>query len=105
VSGAALTGALAEQPVEIVVARGFGFVARDRDGIATPLLSEWDVANDEHRLAFEAQLDELGRRTGRSVTNLCDALLQRETFLTELSQRGVRRPTAVRDAIAAYRGA
>jgi hypothetical protein len=80
-------------------------VARDRDGIATPLLSEWDVANDEHRLAFEAQLDELGRRTGRSVTNLCDALLQRETFLTELSQRGVRRPTAVRDAIAAYRGA
>jgi hypothetical protein len=72
--------------------------------IATPVLSEWDAATDQHRLGLDPHLDELARRTGRSVTALCDALLQRESFLARLSENGVRRPAAVRDAIAAYRG-
>lgn len=80
-------------------------VARKGDTIDTPILSEWDPTPDEHRLSLDPHLDDLARRTGRSVTDLCDALLQRETFLSQLSERGVHRPTAVRDAIAAYRGA
>ena len=80
-------------------------LSRSGDGIAAPVLSEWDAATDEHRLSLDPHLDDLARRTGRSVTDLCDALLQRETFLMQLTARGVRRPTAVREAIAAYRGA
>ncbi|OLC54242.1 MAG: hypothetical protein AUH85_12275 [Chloroflexi bacterium 13_1_40CM_4_68_4] len=75
------------------------------DTIDTPLLSEWDSVTDEHRIALDPHLDELAKRTGRSVADLCDALLQREAFLAQLAERAVGRPAAVRDAIAAYRGA
>jgi len=80
-------------------------VRRSGDGIDTPSVSEWDAAADEHRIALDPHLDDIAKRTGRSVADLCDALLQRETFLRQLAERGVRRPAAVRDAIAAYRGA
>ena len=80
-------------------------VSRTAAGIETPHLCVWDIGADEHRLSLDPHLEELARRTGRSVTALCDALLQRETFLTQLSERGARRPSVVRDAIAAYRGA
>ena len=79
-------------------------VVRDGDTLGTPLLSEWDPARDEHRVSLEPHLEELARRTGRTVERLCDDLVVRETFLGDLAARGIRRPGAVRDAIAAYRG-
>lgn len=75
------------------------------DRIETPLLSEWDARADEHRLALDPLLPELGRRTGRDVNGFCAALLEREAFLATLEARGVRRPAAVHDEIAAYSGA
>lgn len=79
-------------------------VVRRGDRITTPLLAEWDPASDEHRLAFEPVLEELARRCGRTVPELCAALAERETYLASLSERGVRRPHEVQEAIAAYRG-
>jgi hypothetical protein len=80
-------------------------VSRANGAIDTPALSTWDHTTDEHALALDPHLDDLARRTARSVTDLCDALLQREAFLVQLAARGVRRVAPVRDAIAAYRGA
>ena len=80
-------------------------VIRSAETIETPSLSQWDAPSDEHRLALEPHLDELARRSGRSVQGLCDALVQRDGYLAELAARGVRRVAAVREAIAAYRGA
>ncbi len=79
-------------------------IVRDGDRIDTPLLSEWDARGDEHRSTLDPHVDDLARRTGRSVTDFCAALLEREAFLADLAARGVRRPAALRDAIAAYRG-
>lgn len=79
-------------------------VVRNGDRIETPLLSSWDATNDEHRPAIEPHLDDLARRTSRSVTDFCAALLEREAFLSALASKGIRRPGAVADAVAAYRG-
>jgi hypothetical protein len=82
----------------------FHLVVREGDAISTPTLSEWDQTTGEHRVALDPHLEELGRRTGRTLERLCDDLVARETFLGDLAARGIRRPGAVRDAIAAYRG-
>lgn len=79
-------------------------VTREGDRIRAPLLSEWDARTDEHRIELESNLPELARRTGRDVADLCAELARRETYLGELAGSGVRRPSAVAEAIAAYRG-
>lgn len=79
-------------------------VRREGDALITPALSEWDPETDEHHLSLEPHLDDLARRTGRSVGEFCAELAVRERFLAELASRGIRRPSAVADAIAAYRG-
>src|SRR5207253_9328353 len=61
-------------------------VRRSGDGIDTPSVSEWDAAADEHRIALDPHLDDIAKRTARSVAELCDALLQRETFLRQLAE-------------------
>lgn len=80
-------------------------VVRRGQRITTPLISEWDARSDEHRLALEPVLGELARRCGRSVTDFCAALAEREAFLAELATRGIRRPREVQEAIAGYRDA
>lgn len=80
-------------------------VGRNGDGIETPLLSEWEARDDEHRLRLDEHASELAKRTGRTVEDFCAELLGREAFLGDLSRRGIRRPGAVRDAVVAYRGA
>lgn len=77
-------------------------VVRRGDRITTPLISEWDARSDEHRLALEPVLDDLARRCGRSVSDFCAALADREALLAELATRGIRRPREVQEAIAAY---
>lgn len=79
-------------------------VVRHGDRLETPDLVEWDPVTDEHRLAFEPLLDDLARRCGKSVPDLCVGLAEREAYLAGLSERGIRRPREVQEAIAAYRG-
>jgi hypothetical protein len=74
------------------------------DGVDTPLLCAWDPSTDQYTLTLDTVLPELARRAGRTVEEFCRALAERESFLGDLSARGVRRPMEVRDAIAAYRG-
>lgn len=77
-------------------------VVRRGDAIEAPPFAEWDPAKDTHRVRLEPVLAELARRTGRTVDAFCDALIEREAFLADLEQRGVRQPRAVADAIGAY---
>jgi hypothetical protein len=79
-------------------------VVANGDRIDTPVLSSWDPESDEHAMAIEPLLPELSDRAGRTTQSLCDALLARETFLADLSSRGVTRPREVARAIASYRG-
>lgn len=79
-------------------------VRREGDRIVTPLLSQWDARTDEHRIDLESDLQALAARTGREVPDFCAELARRETFLAELAADGIRRPRAVGDAVAAYRG-
>ena len=79
-------------------------VVREGDRIATPLLAEWDPRGDEHHVTLDPHLEDLARLTERSVLDFCLALQEREAFLADLATKGVRRPAAVSDAIAAYSG-
>lgn len=79
-------------------------VVRGGRSLEPPLVSEWDAADDVHRVRLDASLPELARRTGRTVEAFCAALIEREAYLADLDRRGVRRPRPVLEAIAAYAG-
>lgn len=78
-------------------------VVREGSRIELPCLCAWEPATDAHDLTLEPHLAELARRAGRSVDDLCVAVMRREAFLAELAARGVRRPRDVAEAIGAYR--
>lgn len=80
-------------------------LVRDGERLDAPLLCAWDPGEDAHRWTLEPLVGELARRTGRSALNFRGALAEREAYLASIAARGLRRPSDVHAAIAAYRGA